>query len=100
MRDADGYVDLRSYAAIGDGRTVALIALDGGIDWLPLPNLDSVPVFARMLDAENGGSVELAPSIPHRPFGTTRNRVYCNTRHDTRHLRRQNAGKHREQFPS
>lgn len=57
----DGYVDLRSYAAIGDGRTVALIALDGGVDWLPIPALDSPPVFARILDAENGGSIGLAP---------------------------------------
>ncbi|CAN5162063.1 glycoside hydrolase family 15 protein [soil metagenome] len=61
----DGYVDLRSYAAIGDGRTVALIALDGSIDWLPIPSLDSVPVFARLLDADHGGSVELAPAEPY-----------------------------------
>lgn len=57
----DGYVCLRSYAAIGDGRTVALIALDGSIDWLPIPNLDSTPIFARLLDAAEGGSIELAP---------------------------------------
>jgi GH15 family glucan-1,4-alpha-glucosidase len=61
----DGYVELRSYAAIGDGRTVALVAEDGGIDWLPVPNLDSVPIFARLLDAESGGAVELAPSDPY-----------------------------------
>ena len=58
---ADGYVDLRSYGAIGDGRTVALVALDGSIDWYPTPDLDSTPAFARLLDAENGGQIELRP---------------------------------------
>ena len=27
----DGYVDLRSYAAIGDGRSIALVACDGTV---------------------------------------------------------------------
>ena len=58
---ADGYVDLRSYGAIGDGRTVALVALDGSIDWYPTPDLDSTPAFARLLDAKNGGQIELRP---------------------------------------
>ncbi|MDF2583417.1 MAG: glycosyl hydrolase, glucoamylase [Mycobacterium sp.] len=57
-----GYADLRSYAAVGDGRTVALIAQDGGIDWLPIPQLDSLPAFAGLLDATNGGRLELAPA--------------------------------------
>ena len=57
----DGYVDLRSYAAIGDGRTIALVAHDGSVDWYPVPDLDSAPTFARLLDADNGGCIELRP---------------------------------------
>ncbi|OBK97513.1 glycoside hydrolase [Mycobacterium asiaticum] len=60
----DGFVPLRSYAPIGDGRTIALVAEDGAIDWLPIPNLDSIPAFAAALDSSNGGRLELAPSIP------------------------------------
>lgn len=57
----DGYADLRAYAAIGDGRTVALIALDGSIDWFPAPNLPTPPAFAAIVDAPHGGRIELRP---------------------------------------
>ena len=60
----NGFVALRSYAPIGDGRTIALVAEDGAIDWFPVPALDSVPVFAAAVDSSNGGRLELAPSIP------------------------------------
>ncbi|WIE83642.1 glycoside hydrolase family 15 protein [Curtobacterium sp. MCPF17_021] len=67
----NGYVPLRSYGAIGDGRTVALIALDGRIDWLPIPSMDSPPVFASIVDAEHGGHVALRPVDDHAQASRT-----------------------------
>lgn len=52
---------IEDHAAIGDGRTVALIDRTGRIDWLPLPSLTAIPVFAALIDEEAGGSIELAP---------------------------------------
>lgn len=58
---ADASAAIEDHAALGDGRTVALIDRSGTVDWLPVPNLDSAPAFAALLDPERGGRILLRP---------------------------------------
>jgi GH15 family glucan-1,4-alpha-glucosidase len=55
------YLPIEDHAAIGNLRTVALVALDGSIDWCCFPEMDSPSVFAAILDADRGGSFRVAP---------------------------------------
>lgn len=64
-----GYLPIEEYAAIGDGRALALVGRDGAIDWMCLPELDSPSMFAAVLDPGRGGAFELCPAVP---FTTTR----------------------------
>ena len=51
---------LEKYAALGDGRSVALVG-DGSVDWWCMPNMDSDPLFDRLLDDATGGFFSIAP---------------------------------------
>lgn len=65
MRGADGYLPIAEYGAIGDCRTLALVGVDGSIDWCCLPRFDSPSLFGRLLGAEQGGFWQIAPTVPH-----------------------------------
>ena len=58
----DGFAPIEDYAVLGDGRSVALVASDGSVDWWPIPTIDSPPLCAAVLDPEEGGFFLLAPS--------------------------------------
>jgi len=56
----EGFAAIADYAVLGDGRTVALLASDGSVDWWPFPVLDSPPFCYALLEP-GGGRFRLAP---------------------------------------
>ncbi len=60
------YKPIKTYAAIGNTHTAALVNLDGAIDWCCLPRFDSPSVFAGLLDAKRGGRFRISPTFPFR----------------------------------
>src|SRR5271166_6596656 len=54
------YKPIESYGVIGDLHTVALVGMDGSIDWCCLPHFDSPSIFAAILDERKGGFFKIA----------------------------------------
>jgi GH15 family glucan-1,4-alpha-glucosidase len=52
---------IEDYAIIGDTETVALVGIDGSIDWLCMPRFDSSACFASLLGGPEHGRWQLAP---------------------------------------
>lgn len=48
------YQPIENYGMIGDLHTVALVGMNGSIDWLCVPSFDSPAVFAAILDDQKG----------------------------------------------
>lgn len=52
---------IAGHGAIGNMATIALVALDGAVDFLCWPDFDSPSIFAALLDPEQGGHFTIAP---------------------------------------
>ena len=57
------YQPIENYGIIGDLHTVALVGMDGSIDFMSFPQFDSPTIFAALLDESKGGRFQLAPVL-------------------------------------
>jgi len=57
------YQPIENYGIIGDLHTVALVGMDGSVDFMCFPRFDSPSIFLRLLDHEKGGYFTLAPVL-------------------------------------
>ncbi len=57
------YRPIEDYGVIGDLNTVALVSLDGSIDFMCFPNFDSPTLFAALLDEKRGGRFSITPQF-------------------------------------
>lgn len=62
----DGFAPIGDYGVLGDGLSAALVAADGSVDWWAVPSMDAPPVFAAILDPEDGGAFTLEPAVPYQ----------------------------------
>jgi GH15 family glucan-1,4-alpha-glucosidase len=67
---------IEDYAIVGDTETVALVGIDGSIDWLCMPRFDSGACFAGLLGRPEHGRWQMAPisgttDVSRRYLGNT-----------------------------
>ena len=55
------YCPIADYGLIGNLHTAALVSKSGSLDFMSYPRFDSATVFAKLLDAENGGAWSIHP---------------------------------------
>ena len=55
------YQPIENYGIIGNMRTVALVGMNGSIDWYCSPHFDSPSVFGALLDDVKGGRFQISP---------------------------------------
>jgi GH15 family glucan-1,4-alpha-glucosidase len=58
------YKKISEYGFIGDMHAIALVSVDGSIDYCSMPHIDSPTIFAALLDDEKGGHFQIQPIEP------------------------------------
>ncbi len=96
VRPSESYKRLRDYGIIGNLHTVALVGVDGSIDWYCFPHFDSPSLFASILDCAKGGTFRISTQSY-----ATRNQFYLPDTNVliTRFLTREGVGEVTDYMP-
>ena len=65
------YQPIENYGIIGNMRTVALVGMNGSMDWYCYPHFDSPSIFGAILDDKKGGRFQIsadADGVRHKQF--------------------------------
>jgi GH15 family glucan-1,4-alpha-glucosidase len=62
-KDQMAFEPIENYGVIGNMQSIALVGMNGSIDFLCYPDFDSPTVFAALLDDQRGGRFEVRPKI-------------------------------------
>ena len=65
------YEPIENYGIVGNMRTVALVGMNGSIDWYCYPHFDSPSIFGAILDDKKGGRFQIsadADGVRHKQF--------------------------------
>jgi len=65
------YQPIENYGIIGNMRTVALVGMNGSIDWYCYPHFDSPSLFGAVLDDKKGGRFQISAGpdgVRHKQF--------------------------------
>jgi GH15 family glucan-1,4-alpha-glucosidase len=57
------YQPIENYGIVGDLHTIALIGMNGSVDFMCMPQFDSPTIFAALLDDQKGGRFKIAPML-------------------------------------
>jgi GH15 family glucan-1,4-alpha-glucosidase len=57
------YLPIEQHGVVGDLHTVALVGMDGSIDFMCFPRFDSPTIFGSLLDERTGGRFQIAPTL-------------------------------------
>ncbi|HEX4073136.1 MAG TPA: trehalase-like domain-containing protein, partial [Planctomycetaceae bacterium] len=59
------YQPIENYGVVGNMRTVALVSIEGSVDWFCFPHFDSPSIFAALLDDKKGGRFDITSTHEH-----------------------------------